>query len=382
MFHVYNVDDYHAIHEIRRPDTVSTSTAKHFATCVAKSITESSFVPIIFNNISIHNPSNVDAWRICWYLINQYTGIFDISYLDNQQCWISQRQLNTNEFDRVEALTVHIYNDNIIERKEEQSMKGLQLVGFKEQHLHSVHDYVNILKLILSINEHLGQQVAPIVADWPGQIFIRKALYTDTLSREIESFLPMLGPLHLSLNSREQVLLVHHSFFENLFHFVFGNHKKLAKKPRPWRINLLLDLAQNGWIKIKKQIMEKFGQTCKDIEYRTIIDLLDNLIPATLDIYAILFRSGSFNEYVETVFRIWTFFLRWKRKNYNKAPLIFLSDLFYWKDNNHPFYDVIKKYLPNFNDYYVENTHSRIRANTSPNATADNIIKQAYVLSK
>ena len=128
--------------------------------------------------------------------------------------------------------------------------------------------------------------------------------------------------------------------------------------------------------------MEKFGRTCKDIEYQTTIDLLDNLIPATLDIYAILFRSGSFSEYVETVFRIWTFFLRWKRKNYNKAPLVFLSDLFYWKDNNHPFYDVIKMYLPNFNDYYVENTHSRIRANTSPNATADNIIKQAYVLSK
>ncbi len=203
MLHIYNVDDYHAIHEIRRPDTVSTSTAKHFATCVAKPIIESSFVPIIFNNISIHNPSNVDAWRICWYLINQYTGIFDNSYLDNQQCWISQRQLNINEFDRVEALTVHIYNDNITERKEERSMKGLQLVGFKEQHLHSVHDYINALKLILSINEHLGQQVAPIVADWPGQIFIRKALYTDTLSRKIESFLPMLDPLHLSLNSQE-----------------------------------------------------------------------------------------------------------------------------------------------------------------------------------
>jgi len=27
-----------------------------------------------------------------------------------------------------------------------------------------------------------------------------------------------------------------------------------------------------------------------------------------------------------------------------------------------------------FNNYYVENTHSRIRANTSSNATAENII--------
>jgi len=128
--------------------------------------------------------------------------------------------------------------------------------------------------------------------------------------------------------------------------------------------------------------MKKFGQTCKDIEYRTTIDLLDNLILATLNIYAVLFQSGSFDEYVKTVFQIWTFFLHWKRKNYNKAPLIFLSDLFYWKDNNHSFYDIIKTYLPNFNDYYVENTHSRIWANTFPNATADNIIKQAYVISK
>ena len=55
-----------------------------------------------------------------------------------------------------------------------------------------------------------------------------------------------------------------------------------------------------------------------------IIDLLDNIIPATLDIYAILFRSGSFDEYIETIFRIWTFALRWKRHNYNKAPLAFL----------------------------------------------------------
>jgi len=103
---------------------------------------------------------------------------------------------------------------------------------------------------------------------------------------------------------------------------------------------------------------------------------------ATLDIYANLFRAGLFDEYVETVFRIWTFALQWKRKNYNKAPLAFLSDVFYWKDNDYPFFDIIRMHLPYFNEYYVENTHSRIRANTSPNATVDNIIKQAYVISK
>jgi len=99
-------------------------------------------------------------------------------------------------------------------------------------------------------------------------------------------------------------MIIYHSFFEKMFHFVFGKNKKLAKKPKPWRINLLLELTWKGWIKIKKEIVEKFGLMCKDIEYQMLIDLLDNLIPATLDIYAILFRSGSFEQYVETVFRI------------------------------------------------------------------------------
>ena len=173
--------------------------------------------------------------------------------------------------------------------------------------------------------------------------------------RDIEPFLPILGPLHLSLNSREHVFLVHYSFFEKLFHSVFGSGKKLAKKPHSWRINLLLELTRNGWVKIRNKIIKKFGKTCKDLEYQTTIDLLDKIVPATLDIYTNLFRAGLFDEYVETVFCIWTFTLRWKRKNYNKAPLAFLSDVFYWKDNDHPFFDIIRMHLPYFNEYYVEN---------------------------
>ena len=128
-------------------------------------------------------------------------------------------------------------------------MEGLKLVGFNEQMLHSVEDYIKAIMLILSINNttwHLDNCVAPLVADWPGQLFIRKALYMKLLPQDIKLFLPILGPLHLSLNSREHVFLVHYFFFEKLFHSVFGSGKKLAKKPCPWRINLLLELTRNG----------------------------------------------------------------------------------------------------------------------------------------
>ncbi|CAB4374043.1 unnamed protein product [Rhizophagus irregularis] len=52
-----------------------------------------------------------------------------------------------------------------------------------------------------------------------------------------------------------------------------------------------------------------------------MIDLLDNSIPLTLDIYAVLFRSGYFEGYLESVVRIWVLFQRLRRRNYNKASL-------------------------------------------------------------
>ena len=39
-------------------------------------------------------------------------------------------------------------------------------------------------------------------------------------------------------------------------------------------------------------------------------------------------------------------------------------------------------FLPNFNDYPVENMHSKIRTSISINASADDIIKQACVIGK
>ena len=38
---------------------------------------------------------------------------------------------------------VHNYNDNLIEQKDKRSMEELNLIGFREQHLHSVQDYMN-----------------------------------------------------------------------------------------------------------------------------------------------------------------------------------------------------------------------------------------------
>ncbi|CAB4425332.1 unnamed protein product [Rhizophagus irregularis] len=149
-----------------------------------------------------------------------------------------------------------------------------------------------------------------------------------------------------------------------MYKSVFGKVKKLAAKPKPWRINLLLYLAHEGWLLIKKYVMRKFGRS-KDISYVTFLDLLDNLIPATLDIYAYLFRNNKFEEYVDTIFRLWTTMRRFHRHNYDKIMLAFLSDICYWKKIQHPIINTLETHLNVFDEYPVENFHSLLRRHTS-----------------
>lgn len=59
-----------------------------------------------------------------------------------------------------------------------------------------------------------------------------------------------------------------------------------------------------------------------------MIDLLGYLILATLGSYAVLFRSESFDEYIEAVFRIWTFHYDGKGKTIIRRLLFFLSGFF------------------------------------------------------
>ena len=94
----------------------------------------------------------------------------------------------------------------------------------------------------------------------------------------------------------------------------------------------------------KNIIITRFGNT-KIIGYVTFFDLLDNLIPATLDIYTVLFRNNKFEEYVDTVFRLWSMMRRFQRHNYDKILLAFLSDVYYWKSINHPIIKTLKNNL-------------------------------------
>ena len=63
--------------------------------------------------------------------------------------------------------------------KNDRSMKNTHLINIKEQNLKSLDNYLEALEMITSIptlNEYLQHYVIPIVADFPGQLFIRRAI--------------------------------------------------------------------------------------------------------------------------------------------------------------------------------------------------------------
>ncbi|CAG8812799.1 31061_t:CDS:1, partial [Racocetra persica] len=109
----------------------------------------------------------------------------------------------------------------------------------------------------------------------------------------------------------------------------------LAKKPKPYKINLILELTYQEWSRVHSIVIQKFKRF-KDPEARYLINLLDNIIPLVLDFYPIIFRSRNCEAYLEAMFRIWTVFHQYQQRHYNKLPLMFLSDVFYWFSTDHP----------------------------------------------
>ena len=84
-----------------------------------------------------------------------------------------------------------------------------------------------------------------------------------------------------------------------------------------------------AWLDIDDIVYSKFGRTCKNIEFLYLTNLLSNLIPLVLDIYTVHHREGNWLAYEEACMRCWSdLFLRFGRRNYKCAPLMFFSDIF------------------------------------------------------
>ena len=85
-----------------------------------------------------------------------------------------------------------------------------------------------------------------------------------------------------------------------------------------------------------------------------------------LIIYGISFKLNQFGQYFKAVVRIWTMFHCFNRKHYDKAPLIWISNIGYWSHHYPGLYQTSEDNIASTDEYLVENAHSIIRPNTQP----------------
>eukprot|EP00794_Sanderia_malayensis_P010611 gene10611-11736_t len=72
---------------------------------------------------------------------------------------------------------------------------------------------------------------------------------------------------------------------------IFAAKAFLAKKPKAWRQSLLLEVLYGGWSLVRDEIVSVFGN-CKEVEYVTLINLLDTHCPLVLSLYSIEFKNN------------------------------------------------------------------------------------------
>ena len=113
---------------------------------------------------------------------------------------------------KLKELTIYSYNIRIKEKCHVRSIKDVILVDLQENNLHSLDAYLKAIDVVVNVPSMLQYiqkgYTIPIIANWPGQIYIRTAISHHLTYRNLShindtilSFLPIIGPLHILLNS-------------------------------------------------------------------------------------------------------------------------------------------------------------------------------------
>jgi len=79
---IVNIDDYHNIHGLRIPTTMSTSTVAHMTTVLAIPISIASAIPQSVGDANIHNPRLVDSSVLITQIENRFMALLSQLFND------------------------------------------------------------------------------------------------------------------------------------------------------------------------------------------------------------------------------------------------------------------------------------------------------------
>ena len=252
-------------------------------------------------------PVNPVDKKLCKKLIDENIGNISQTYASNMPDWVVAKYFDP-EAER-QPLAIHDYQQTDI--REMQRMDNIKLVDSLNLPLKSYNDVLTAFNHMLAngLEDYLNHYAAPFPSDWPMQFFMRQVIYNTNLVSlpDVCNVAPLIGPLRISLNSRECMLL-------NFHHFLFGAKAKLAKKPKPWRLSLL-EVMYGGWTLVRDTIMSVL-LNCKDIEFLTLVNLIDNYVPLVLSIYSVVFKCSDYSLYCKSLFHCWVMMMVFHRRHF------------------------------------------------------------------
>ena len=385
------IDDYTTVHTKHRPKT-NTSTAAKMWTIICRVFPQIQAIPLTTPQ-NLHNPSGIDIKLLKKTITNQKSmSKISKTFANCMPDWKKSHFFDP-EFER-NRLQAHMYreNDNLRKRR---SLENLYLVDFFELELKSRQNFDKALTVASkTLKNYMEKFVVLVPGDWPAQFYIRQVVYSSCRFREFDknedscyvkqchtnvdeahnhipcqsnetsysqnasrpkdskqSAVPLIGPLHIALNAKENIMHIFHEFFKYVYESLFPG-SKLADKPKPWRTAFLLELVYGGWTLNRDKIRKVF-KFCKEPLYGIFLNLLDNYLPLSLSMYSVSFRLCNFAEYFDGMIAIWIMFYCFRRHHYDKAPLVWLSNILYWQKNNPALLDVLKEYLSVTDEYPV-----------------------------
>ena len=172
----------------------------------------------------------------------------------------------------------------------------------------------------------------------------------------------LIGPFHIDLNADKDLVLNYHPFTKSLYESLFPS-RVLAEKPKLWRIQFMLEISYGGWTLIRRTVKAVFHCKCKDLQYGTLLNFLNNYCPTVLFLYSILFKTNGFSNYYDSSIRMWVMMYCFRRHHYRKSLLIWLFLVKYWEGNNFStdIFNLFNNHLNIIDESVVKYVHSVIQ---------------------
>ena len=377
------IDDWTKVYTKKRPTDERTSVADNFCTIIIKVTKDVKAIPFT-ETMKIHNPQGIAVDSLTSFVFSQpFFEKLSSTFVSTLP------ELGVLFFDPLmerHRLEAHDYHVSATVRSM-QSFSDVHLLDFVKLPLKSRENYEAAISLVLQshLKEYLSRFVVLLPGDWSSQFFPRQIVYRAcSLDREgtpvnpITSLVPCMGPLHLDLNADEDILTNFLPFMRFVYESIFPG-KKLADKPKPWRTQFLLEVIYGGWTLVTNAV-RTVSHLCKELQYGTLLNLLDNYIPLALATYNILFKLNRLDDYFYAVFRLWVMFFCFRRRHYNKSPLIWLSNMLFWKNggDDRNIYDLFATNLNVVDEYFVEHVHSVMRRQTKVSDSDEQVQEKVH----